>query len=289
VPYQRSITLLDGGAVMAECGPMRITIFASVDSVPQRDMAVQAARESFGCLERVARLRDVLGRRWTEVPTDITDSVALTMVRSVLAVGDEDLTPMAAVAGTIGDTVADFLSSRGMTKVVVDNGGDVAVRLRGKARARVGIRPEVGNGEISHVLVLDSRYPSWGIATSGFGGRSLTRGIASAATVIAMSASVADAAATAVANASLVEDENVIQGPAERMDPDTDIGGLNVTWNVGPLGDDTKTLAVCKALHRADELSQKGLVLGAFVAVGNKVGMTGLMKDREDRVVESIG
>lgn len=269
---------------MAECGPMRITIFACVGKVVQRDMAVQAAKESFIYFERVARLRDILRTRWTEVPGDISDPLALSMVQSVLAIGDEDLTPMASVAGTIGDAVADYLSTRGMTKAVVDNGGDVAVRLQGGESVRVGIRPDIAKEEISHVLRLDSRYPAWGIATSGLSGRSFTRGIASAATVIARSASMADAAATAIANASFVEDENVIQGPAEKRDPSTDIFGLNVTWKVGVLSAEKKAIAIRKAMRKARDLSSKGLILGAFVAVGGEFAMTDFVKGR---VVES--
>jgi len=37
----------------------------------------------------------------------------LKMIDSVMMVGDEDLTPMAAVAGTIADEVADFLLNAG--------------------------------------------------------------------------------------------------------------------------------------------------------------------------------
>ncbi len=77
--------------------------------------------------------------------------------------------------------------------------------------------------------------PAWGVTTSGVGGRSLTRGIASAVTVLAANASVADAAATAIANACFVEDDRIIQVPAEKIDPNTDLTGIRVTTEVGPL------------------------------------------------------
>ena len=209
MPYQKAINVLQDGAVMAEYGPMRLVISAFVGKVPQPEMGKRAAEESFKYLEQVARLRGLLRRRYTEIPENLEDSIAGKMIRSVLAVGDKDLTPMAAVAGTIADAVADFLFNRGMTRVVVDNGGDVAVRLLGDASVTVGIRQKVDKQEISNVIALDSKLPSWGVTTSGLGGRSLTRGVASAATVIAESASMADAAATAIANASFVEDEQV--------------------------------------------------------------------------------
>lgn len=280
MPYEKSITLLDQGAVMAECGPMRIVIFASVGKVPQREMAIRAARESFDYLERIARLRGVLGRRVSDIKGDLRDPLAAKMLNSVLAIGDEDLTPMASVAGSISDAVADFLFYRGMTRVVVDNGGDVAVRLKEGEYVKVGIRPDVERSEISHIIFLNSEHSSWGVATSGLGGRSLTRGIASAATAVAKTASIADAAATAIANSCLVEDEKVFQKLAEDIDPDTDMSGLFVTEKVGQISEEKKTIALQRAMQKADDLSHKGLILGAYVAVGANFAMTDFIKER---------
>jgi len=271
--------MLPDGAVMAECGPMRLVISAAVGKVTQRETAVQAAETSFNYLERIARLRGVLSRRMDEIPKDLEDSLGLQMVRSVLAVGDEDLTPMAAVAGTIADAVADYLFARGMSKVVVDNGGDVAVRLRRGASVRVGIRPEVGRQDISVVIALDSRSGSWGVTTSGLGGRSLTRGVASAVTVIARSASVADAASTAIANASFVTDDGVIQRRAEEIEPQTDLVGLPVTVKVAQLAQEKKIRAVSNAIKRAEALIDKDIIFGAFVAVQGEVAMTRFFRD----------
>jgi hypothetical protein len=280
MPYEKAINVLQGGAVMAECGPMKLVISAFVGKVPQPEMGKRAAEESFKYLEQVAHLRDLLGRRCTEIPENLEDSLAVKMIKSVLTVGDKGLTPMAAVAGTIADAVADFLFNRGMTKVVVDNGGDVAVRLQEGASVTVGIRPEIGKQGISNVIVLDSRSPSWGVTTSGLGGRSLTSGIASASTVIAETASMADAASTAIANASFVKDEQVIQRPAEEIDPETDIAGLPVTVKVGPLSEETKAMAVSKAMERAEQLIEKDIILGAYIAVQGKVAMTRFFKER---------
>lgn len=280
MPYEKAINVLQGGAVMAECGPMKLVISAFVGKVPQPEMGKRAAEESFKYLEQVAHLRDLLGRRCTEIPENLEDSLAVKMIKSVLTVGDKGLTPMAAVAGTIADAVADFLFNRGMTKVVVDNGGDVAVRLQEGASVTVGIRPEIGKQGISNVIVLDSRSPSWGVTTSGLGGRSLTSGIASASTVIAETASMADAASTAIANASFVKDEQVIQRPAEEIDPETDIAGLPVTVKVGPLSEETKAMAVSKAMERAEQLIEKDIILGTYVAVQGKVAMTSFFKER---------
>jgi ApbE superfamily uncharacterized protein (UPF0280 family) len=259
---------------------MRLVISAGIGKVLQTKMALKAAEESFGFLERVARHREFLGRHFLEYRQAIKDPLVLKMINSVVVVGDEDLTPMAAVAGTIADEVADFLFERGMTKVVVDNGGDVAIRVDGEDPITVGIRPDVNDRAVSLVIGLDSSLCSHGVATSGLGGRSLTRGIASAATVVARTASLADAAATAVANASFLEDEQVWRRPAEELDPYTDIPGFDITVKVGQLSEEKKRLAASKAIRRAEDLVRREVILGAFVAVQGKFEMTKYFRNR---------
>jgi ApbE superfamily uncharacterized protein (UPF0280 family) len=278
MPFERSATVLPGGSVLAESGPMRLVISAGIGKVPQTKMALRAAEESFGFLERVARNRKFLGRDFLEHREEIKDALVLKMISNVMMVGDDDLTPMAAVAGTIADEVADFLFERGMTKVVVDNGGDVAIRADREDPVTVGIRPDVSDRAVSHVIGLDPSLRSHGVATSGLGGRSLTRGIASAATVVARTASLADAAATAVANASFLEDAQVWRRPAEEMDPYTDIPGLDITVKVGSLSEEKKSRAVSKAIRRAEDLVRREVILGAFVAVQGKMAMTDFIK-----------
>jgi len=128
--------------------------------------------------------------------------------------------------------------------------------------------------------VLGSERTAWGIATSGLGGRSLTRGVLEAATVVAADASLADAAATAVANASYVEDSAVVQAPAEAIDPRTDIAGLRVTAAVGPLPEEKKNQAVNQAIRRAEKLIDDKIVLGGFVACQGRTAMTRFIAER---------
>jgi uncharacterized protein len=276
--FDKTIRKLQGGSVLAECGPMRLVISAFVGKLPQPELAARAGRESFAYLEGVAAEKPLLGKGFRSTGHRGTNGIVTRMIESVSAVGDEGLTPMAAVAGTIADGVAEFLFARGMTKVVVENGGDVSVRLQGDESVTVGIRPEVGVAEISHVIALGPERRSWGVATSGLAGRSLTRGGASAVTTVATTASLADAAATAVANASFVEDAQVVRRPAEEVDPYTDIPGIPVTVKTGPLSEAMKSLAVEQALMRAQDLISREVILGAFVAVQGRIGMTEGMK-----------
>jgi len=277
--YQTNIQWLDGGRILAECGPMRLVIAAWLGGIPQRELCIRAAEEAFLLLERIARHRRLLSRRYQEMPDDLDNFQALKMIRSALAV-DPTLTPMAAVAGTIADGVASFLSRRGMTRIIVNNGGDVAIRTAPGESVKVGIRPSLSRGDIADILTVGGERPSWGVATSGLEGRSLTRGVASAATIIAGSASLADAAATAVANASYVGDNTVIQRPAEELDEQTDIPGMAVTIKAGPFTEEKKDLALSQAMKKAVALINKGLVYGAYIVVDGKITMTDFVRDR---------
>jgi len=277
--YLTNIQWLDGGRVLAECGPMRLVIEAWVGRVPQRESCIRAAEEAFLLLERIAQQRRLLSRRYRRVPDGLDDFLALKMIRSVLAV-DKELTPMAAVAGTIADGVATFLFRRGMTRVIVNNGGDVAIRTSSDVSVNVGIRHDLTQSAITDIMTLADERASWGVATSGLEGRSLTRGVASAATIIAGSASLADAAATSIANASYVEDETVIQRLAEELDQQTDIPGIAVTIQAGPFTEEKKDLALSGAMQKAEALLKKRLIFGAHIVVDGKVMMTDFVRQR---------
>ena len=278
MPYEQSIASIDSESVLAECGPMRLVIRAWNKKQPQIMLARRAAEESFSYLERIARCRMILSRPIPEITDLPKDELALGMIASTRAIGDEDLTPMAAVAGTIADAVANWLFEREATRVIVDNGGDIAVRLAEGETVTVGVRPQVTSPSVSQVIHLDSGRSAWGVTTSGMGGRSFTRGIASAVTVLAADASTADAAATAVANACFVEDKGIIQLPAENMDPNSDLAGINVTTEVAPLSAESIRIAVGNARHKAENLFQKGLIIGAFIAFGSAYTITDGLK-----------
>jgi ApbE superfamily uncharacterized protein (UPF0280 family) len=277
--YEFYIGMIDDESVLAECGPMRLVIRAWKKKQPQIALARQAAEKSITYLERIARCRPLLSRPVPTIKDSPEDELALQMIASTSAIGDEDLTPMAAVAGTIADAVANWLFERETTRVIVDNGGDIAIRLAEGEAATVGIRPQVSSPHISHVVQLEGSRSSWGVATSGMGGRSLTRGIASAVTVLAGNASAADAAATAVANACFAEDHSIIQFTAEKLDPCSDLADIKVTTEVGPLSMEKIRLAVGNARRKAIYLFQEDLIDGAFIALGSVYTVTDRLQD----------
>jgi len=276
--YEHYIAAIDDESVLVECGPMRLVIRAWRQKQPLLMLARQAAQESISYLERIAHCRPQLSRPIPQIEELPPDELARAMIASTRAIGDDDLTAMAAVAGTIADAVADWLFERGPTRVIVENGGDIAIRLAENETAAVGVRPRVNSGHISHVIRLDAGQPSWGVTTSGVGGRSLTRGIASAVTVVAANASVADAAATAIGNACFVEDDGIIQLPAESLDPNTDLGGLSVTVEVGELSPAKVLKALESARQKAALLAQQNIICGAFVALQNVFAITDGLK-----------
>src|SRR5512137_1471603 len=157
------------------------------------------------------------------------------MVVATKKMREFDLTPLAAVAGAASDVVADFMIQLGGTKVIVDNGGDIAIRLREGEVARVGIKTEIDAKQPTYLISIDSTMGIGGVATSGLGGRSFTKGIASAATVLSETASHSDAAATVIGNFTNVEDPNITRSLAEKIYPDTDIAGERVTIRAGKL------------------------------------------------------
>ncbi|MFP3928228.1 MAG: hypothetical protein ACLFUP_04925 [Desulfobacteraceae bacterium] len=279
MPYQARIDFLPEGKVLAECGPMRLVISASGEQGPMPRESLKAAEESFTALEKVAGERALLGKGFLKERWKIRENLNIAMLESVLAVNDGELTPMAAVAGAIADYVADFLVNLGVPRVAVDNGGDLAVRIGCGGAFSVGVRTDVRLREITHVINLDQSTPSWGVATSGLGGRSLTRGVASSATVIASRSALADAAATSIANATHVDDEEIVQLPAEEVDPYTDIPGVPVTVRMGELPGEKVDLALNRARKRAEQLVEARVIFGALVAVQGEVTMTDFFRE----------
>ncbi|WP_300460169.1 hypothetical protein [Desulfobacula sp.] len=270
---QLIVTLEDQTGVMAENGPMRIIIQAWDHKQPQARLAFKAAEFAFACLEQVAAHHDILKQVHCHLPDELPP-IPRVMVESVMATGEKDLTPMAAVAGSISDAVADWLFNRGMSRVIVNNGGDIAIRLAENETARVGIRTHIQQSSISHIVELSSRHPSWGVNTSGLGGRSLTRGIASAVTAFAKTSALSDATATAIANACFARDEAIVQAMAQTIDPYTDISGIPVTVKVGHLKTSTITQAMTTALTKAEHYIKMGLIKGALISVGKTLVLT---------------
>ncbi len=191
------------------------------------------------------------------------------MIGAVSLSGDPDLTPMAAVAGAFADSVADFLVEQGATRVIVNNGGDIALRLEaGEEPVVVGLKPDLAQGGCSHTFQLRAESGLQGIATSGLGGRGFTLGIASAVTVVAGKASVADACATSLANSTNLDHPAIVRLPAEKLDPRTDIRGQLVTVRVAGLEPRAYRQALQAGIGAARQLLERGVIGGVAICAG---------------------
>ncbi len=107
--------------------------------------------------------------------------------------------PMAAVAGTISELSLNFLLKKGADYVIVDNGGDIA--LKTNKNALIGLY--AGGSSLSGKLgfKIKARKTPLGICTSSATvGHSISFGKADSVTVFSSHASTADALATSIAN-----------------------------------------------------------------------------------------
>jgi ApbE superfamily uncharacterized protein (UPF0280 family) len=269
------IQILSNGTVLVDYGPMRMFISASENGKPLVKLAGKGARFAMKVLEDLAKFLPVIKKKSLELEAEeIFPDAVRRMIEATKKMGESDLTPLAAVAGAASDVVADFIFSRGGTKIIVDNGGDVAIRLREGEVARVGVKTEIEAKNPAYLISIDSTMGIGGVATSGLGGRSFTKGIASASTVLSKTAALSDAAATVIGNLTNVEDPNIMRSLAEKIYPDTDIAGEWVTVKVGELSQEKIGEALDRGLSKAYSFCQKGLINGAMIALKGRVVWT---------------
>jgi ApbE superfamily uncharacterized protein (UPF0280 family) len=176
------------------------------------------------------------------------------------------LTAMAAVAGSVAEELIGAFAAPGIRRAYVNNGGDIALHLAPGASFEIGLFADPAHGLAG--LPLDGRFaidagsPVRGIATSGWRGRSFSLGIADAVTVLATSASRADAAATVIANAVDVDDPRIVRRPASAVRDDSDLGDRLVTCAVPRL----PAALVGQALDRGRVAAGLEIAAGRIVA-----------------------
>ena len=122
--------------------------------------------------------------------------VARRMSRAARRVG---VGPMAAVAGAMAQCAAEAGLGAGADEVIVENGGDIYIKSLSKRVIGVYAGDSPLTGRIG--LEIDGAATPLGVCTSsGTVGHSLSYGQADAVVVVAPSALLADAAATAIGN-----------------------------------------------------------------------------------------
>jgi ApbE superfamily uncharacterized protein (UPF0280 family) len=179
------------------------------------------------------------------------------------------ITPMAAVAGAVAEEIlAVMIANANLSKAYVNDGGDIALHLSDGETFVIGMvdgmvkRPD--QASLFGTTTIRYRDPIRGIATSGWRGRSFSLGIADAVTVLADSASAADAAATVIANAvDLPGHPGIGRVRACDLAPDSDLGERMVTQSVGRLDQREITAALQAGIDVAESLCASGLVRAA--------------------------
>lgn len=250
---------LNPGQVFFDYGPVSMVVHATRNGAGDTELCHSAFPIIDGCLRELQPCLEMLRRYPPRVETEKLFGTPLIMARAVLDTGDRYLTPMAAVAGSVADAVADYLQSQGAEKVTANNGGDVAVRLAPGQCLNLGLLYDLSKESgVNRVVRLLPEHHVGGVATSGLGGRSLTTGIASAVTVFSAKCANADALATLLANRSRIESAAIRTCKAAELDPDSDIADLSVVVGVEPLTQAEKTQALDQILDEAQRQYARG-------------------------------
>jgi len=190
--------------------------------------------------------------------------VARRMAEAVWPHRTRYITPMAAVAGAVADEMLQALvRGRRLDKAYVNDGGDIAIHVTPGQSLRAGIFAQALDG----VALLTHERPVRGIATSGWGGRSFSLGVADSVTVLAATSASADAAATMIANEVNADHPAIERRPARALDPDSDLHELPVTVAVGDLPPGTVDAALDRGLAAARRLRLCGLIDSAALSL----------------------
>jgi len=179
------------------------------------------------------------------------------------------ITPMAAVAGAVAEEIlAAMIANANLKKAYVNDGGDIALHVSDGETFVIGMvdgmveRPD--RASLFGTTTIRYSNPIRGIATSGWRGRSFSLGVADAVTVLADSASAADAAATVIANAvDLPGHPGVGRVRACALAPDSDLGERMVTQSVGRLDQREIDAALQAGIDVSESLCASGLVRAA--------------------------
>jgi len=269
-----------------EVGPASLVIRGEKDgkacAFPKREVEDLVA----GILRNIRECLPVLRQRAHRIRNvSALPEVAKRMIAAAKLVDEATLTPMAAVAGTVADLVKEHFAARGLDLLMVNNGGDLSILNATGRTLAVGIG-DIITGKVTPYVVRLENMRDLGMATSGFGGRSLTLGIADTVTAIAGTGAIADAAATYICNRTTVEADGIVRRRAALIDPGTDIPDEDVTVEVGPLPDALIREALQRGLETARALKDRNIIDYAVMVVKGNIATTDPGKDQKNITLE---
>jgi len=265
------ITLLpDGKRLHLQDGPIDLIIGAKGNAAEVRLAYDAAARRFAGLLDELCGELTTLRQAADPAQCRLQGVVARRMHAAVAPfTSNHFITPMAAVAGSVAEEILGaMLGAAHLERAYVNNGGDIALHLAGGEQFTVGLMDRPDRHGLMRTMIVDAGDPVRGIATSGRHGRSFSFGIADAVTVLARTASKADAAATIIANAvDLPGHPRIVRCPADELQPDSDLGARLVTRDVGVLTDREVAGALRAGAACARQLFAGGLIEGAALCL----------------------
>ncbi len=274
--------LPDGKRLHLQDGPIDLVIEAKGREGDVQAAYDAAARRFTGLLDELCGELVELRTAVDPVRSALKGIVARRMHAAVAPFAAEEfITPMAAVAGSVAEEILGaMLRAARLDRAYVNNGGDIALHLAGGEQFTVGLMDRPDRHGLMRTMVIDVDDPVRGVATSGRHGRSFSLGIADAVTVLAKTASQADAAATIIANAvNLPGHPAIVRCPANELQPDSDLGTRLVTRDVGAIRESEIDDALRAGVSRAQQLLAAGLIEGAALRLLGEtavVGATGI-------------
>lgn len=262
------ITRLADGRLHLHHGP--------IDLICEAWGAADSVSRAYG--GAIRRFDGLLGELVAELPAlrqpdaPVTGQIARKMAAAVAPYRPAFITPMAAVAGAVAETVLAEMAAAGVSRAYVNNGGDIALHLQPAQTLTAAI------AGTPHRAKIQSADGIRGIATSGWRGRSFSLGIADFVTVLAKTAAMADAAATMIANeVNLPDHPSIARQPANTLQSDNDLGHRMVTTAVGPLTRAETDRALDNGLAFARNCLSRGLIHGVALGLNSHMRILGAL------------
>jgi ApbE superfamily uncharacterized protein (UPF0280 family) len=266
--------LADGRRLHLQDGPIDLIVEARGSEANVHAAYGAAVQRFTGLLDELCEELPLLRQAADPARCLLRGTVARRMHDAVAPFASEHfITPMAAVAGSVAEEILGaMLQSAPLERAYVNNGGDIALHLADGEHFTVGLAERPDAPALMRTVVVHADDPSRGVATSGRHGRSFSLGIADAVTVLARTASQADAAATIIANAvDLPGHPAIVRCPAHDLQPDSDLGARLVTRGVGKLSAGEIEAALESGAACARKLLAAGLIDGAALRLDGEM------------------
>ena len=267
------INILDDGRCFLNYGPIQMTIDIEANQKKKEKLerfVSEKVTEEFErmipFIEKIKKNKIILKRN------ESNPEVLKKLVKAVDILEDKSYTLLSAVAGSFSEYALEKALELGGERIIINNGGDIALKDTTGKVIKVGIPLNNESNEYLH-LNISPNDGIEGICTSGFGGRSFTKGIASTAVALSSKASISDICATYIGNETNVEDESILRAKAEEIDSGTDLKGHLITVKVGNLSKKKKLEALLRGYNSAEELYNKKIIKGSIIVVDNEVIM----------------